>query len=160
LDFVDGQTNPSSDPLPWQCLSRYPEISKQALFIDIDYKDLILKKRAMIQATDQLSSYFTNVIISESEVSFESDQYVQMGCDLRDLKLLEDTLKKIIDPSKARILFVAEVSITYMEKKTADDLVHWAAKLPDGMSTKRSLHTLLTLSSYILSPRTALTCRG
>lgn len=113
----------------------------------------------MIQATDQLSSYFTNVIISESEVSFESDQYVQMGCDLRDLKLLEDTLKKIIDPSKVRILFVAEVSITYMEKKTADDLVHWAAKLPDGMSTIRSLHTLLTLSSYILSPRTALTRR-
>jgi len=121
-----------SDPLPWQCLSRYPEASKRALFIDIDYKDLILKKRAMIKATSQLNSYFTNVVETDSEVLFKSDQYVQLGCDLRNLKLLEDTLKTVIDFENTKVIFVAEVSITYMEKKTADDLIKWASALPDG----------------------------
>lgn len=123
-----------SDPLPWQCLARYPAASKEALFVDIDYKDLMLKKRSSVQATSQLSSFLTNVEVGEGEIILRSDQYVQMGCDLRDLKLLEKTLKSLVNVEESSIIFVAEVSITYMDKASADALIKWAATLPDGTS--------------------------
>jgi tRNA wybutosine-synthesizing protein 4 len=41
------------DPLPWQCFGRYPSVSKNAKFVDIDYRELMLKKRDVVQNTDQ-----------------------------------------------------------------------------------------------------------
>jgi len=41
------------DPLPWQCLGRYPALSNNVKFVDIDYRDLMLKKRDVVKNTDE-----------------------------------------------------------------------------------------------------------
>lgn len=63
-----------------------------------------------------------------------SDQYVQIGCDLRDLSTLQASLTKAVggDLSACTFLFVAEVSITYMETPGADAVIQWASTLGDS----------------------------
>lgn len=75
----------------------------------------------------------TNVDYSSmGDILFRSDQYLQLGCDLRNLPQLEETLASVIDLQNCSILFTAEVSITYMNLKTADALINWASTLPKG----------------------------
>jgi tRNA wybutosine-synthesizing protein 4 len=124
--------NNVSDPLPWQCLTRYPSASNDVKFIDIDYKDLMLKKKAVVESTSQLNSMLTNVKLSDGNVLLQSDQYVQLGCDLGDLGSLQKTLASAVDVENSVILFAAEVSITYMDVSAADALIKWCGSLPDG----------------------------
>lgn len=49
-----------------------------------------------------------------------------IGCDLRDLQLLERTLRAELDIPNSSILFVAEVSVTYMPLTDANKLIAWA----------------------------------
>lgn len=134
-----------SDVLPWQCLTRYPEHCRDARFIDIDFPDLLAKKRQIVRATPELNSALTNVVYPEKgPVLLKSDQYVQIGCDLRQLDEIDKALATVLDVSQHRFLFVAEVSITYMETRGADAVIGWASKfnqaefclleqmLPDG----------------------------
>jgi tRNA wybutosine-synthesizing protein 4 len=93
----------------------------------------MLKKRDVVQNTHELFSKFSNVEPSTGEILLRSDQYLQVGCDLRDLYLLEKTLTSILDLQNCVILFTAEVSITYMNVKAADALIKWANALPEGM---------------------------
>lgn len=93
----------------------------------------MLKKRDVVQNTHELFSKFSNVEPSMGEILLRSDQYLQVGCDLRDLHLLEMTLASIMDLHNSVILFTAEVSITYMNVKAADALINWASALPEGM---------------------------
>jgi tRNA wybutosine-synthesizing protein 4 len=58
-----------------------------------------------------------------------SDNYVQIGCDLRQLAAIRETLAAIVDIQSCAFLFVAEVSITYMEREAADALIKWASGL-------------------------------
>ena len=120
------------DPLIWQCHARYPNSCSNTCFIDIDYKGLMLKKRAAVLDTPELKKILTNIESSDDgDVLLRSDQYVQLGCDLRDLKSLEKTLSTVINIENCIILFTAEVSITYMNTQTADALIAWAGALPD-----------------------------
>lgn len=145
-----------SDPLPWQCLSRYPIASEGCKFIDIDYKDLMLKKRAVVLDTHELNLMFTNIEQDQSgEILLRSDQYVQIGCDLRELRSLHEALSSVVDIPNSKILFVAEVSITYSKDQiswprrlskndptdsmisvvhvqASDALIEWVATLPEG----------------------------
>ncbi|TVY85049.1 tRNA wybutosine-synthesizing protein [Lachnellula suecica] len=118
------------DPLVWQCLSRYPGACKNVLFVDVDYKELMLKKRDMVTRTTELQQVLTNVQVLEGDILLQSDQYIQIGCDLRDLERLNKVLSSDIDVQESQILLVAEVSITYMEAKYADDVIRWAGSLP------------------------------
>lgn len=72
----------------------------------------MIKKRAVVQSTKELNSMLANVERPEGDVIFKSDEYVQLGCDLRDLVGLQRTLAKVIDIENCTILFTAEVSIT------------------------------------------------
>lgn len=117
------------DPLAWQCLSRYPGSCDNVSFVDIDYKELMLKKRDMVNRTPELKEVFTNIEILEGDILLRSDQYLQIGCDLRDLGALDRALASSFDFENFEILFVAEVSITYMDANYADDLIEWASKL-------------------------------
>lgn len=66
-------------------------------------------------------------------IAFESEQYVQIGCDLRDLKTLEKGLEAAVgDLSECDFIFVAEVSITYMEREAADEVIRWASTVGNG----------------------------
>ncbi|KAA8565863.1 hypothetical protein EYC84_009679 [Monilinia fructicola] len=120
------------DPLPWQCMTRYPTASQDVKFIDIDYKDLMVKKQTVVRNTPELNFMLTNLDIQEGDVLLSSDQYLQLGCDLRDLKRLEEIISKVLDIINCSFLFTAEVSITYMPTESADALIQWANKLPDA----------------------------
>lgn len=74
----------------------------------------------------------TNMRSSELPVYVRSDQYMALGCDLRDLQHLEKLLKAELDLANSTILFVAEVSLTYMPVADSDLLLAWASTLDDG----------------------------
>ncbi|KAK3320988.1 hypothetical protein B0T19DRAFT_478170 [Cercophora scortea] len=144
-----------SDVIPWQCLTRYPDDCRDALFVDVDFPDLIERKRQTVLSTPELLGAFTGVrtraaaatdstptseskdkaaTSAPSPIVFESDQYVQIGCDLRDLKTLREALETVLgdDVAGCSFLFVAEVSITYMETPAADKVIEFAASLGDA----------------------------
>ncbi|KHJ33714.1 putative leucine carboxyl methyltransferase [Erysiphe necator] len=120
------------DPLPWQCFSKYPDVCKKAIFIDIDFRDLILRKRKLVQDVPDLNSDLTNIETSDEFVLLRSDQYLQVGCDLSNIAQLNDILSDIVDEADSSILFIAEVSITYMEADAADKLIRWASHYLDA----------------------------
>lgn len=76
-------------------------------------------------------------VISQNDadpVLLRSDKYCQLGCDLRRLDALRQTLESFLDLSNCSVLFVAEVSITYMDTASADSLIQWACSIGQGLS--------------------------
>ncbi|KAK6844305.1 leucine carboxyl methyltransferase [Apiospora arundinis] len=120
-----------SDVVPWQCMTRYPEACKGAKFIDIDFPDLMSKKRRIIQETPELHSVLTGLEYGDdkSDLLLKSNEYVQIGCDLRQLKRVEEALSQVISIPECEFIFIAEVSITYMETEGADAVIQWASTL-------------------------------
>lgn len=57
----------------------------------------MLKKRAVVQANPELNSMLSNAEISEGDVLFRSDEYIQIGCDLRNLAALNSILSASVD---------------------------------------------------------------
>jgi len=89
----------------------------------------------------RLFSVFTNVDpIVEGDILYRSDQYFQLGCDLRDLTRLNQVLSSVVDIKNSLVMFTAEVSITYMNVEASDALIKWASTLPEG---KYSLSNVL-----------------
>lgn len=74
----------------------------------------------------------TKLRSSEQPVYLRSDQYMAIGCDLRNLELLERVLRAELDMPGSAILFVAEVSVTYMPLADADLLIRWANTILNG----------------------------
>ncbi|KAH7134845.1 S-adenosyl-L-methionine-dependent methyltransferase [Dactylonectria estremocensis] len=122
-----------SDVLPWQCHTRYPNECDNTVFLDIDYPDLMRKKRAIVLGTPQLRELLgPNPLISEhdtDQILLRSDKYCQLGCDLRKLDALRQCLESFLPLSECSVLFVAEVSITYMDTLSADALIEWASSI-------------------------------
>ncbi|KAI1419357.1 leucine carboxyl methyltransferase [Xylaria sp. FL1777] len=121
-----------SDVLPWQCMTRYPDACRRAKFIDIDFPDLMSKKRTIVLNTPELSSVFEPLDTDVDEhVLLKSNLYSQIGCDLRNTAAIEKALSTCLDlsPSDCVFMFVAEVSITYMETPGADGVIKWASSL-------------------------------
>lgn len=126
----------SSDPLPWQCLARYPSACHGVKFVDVDYGDLMVRKRDMVQGTKELREMLTNVEVrEEGSILLASDQYLQLGCDLRDLDGLSRGLASVLEVDNCTVLFTAEVSITYMNAEAANSLIQWAGRLPEGATS-------------------------
>jgi hypothetical protein len=92
----------------------------------------MIKKRDTVSSIMELNSLLSNVEVLDGDVLFRSDQYLQLGCDLRDLGLLNQTLTSVVDVENCIILFIAEVSITYMNVEAADALIEWAGNFLDG----------------------------
>lgn len=95
----------------------------------------MLTKRDIIQRNNELS---TIVPIPETApvndgITIRSDRYIGVGCDLKDIPKLEKILNSEFDLSKYSIFCTAEVSLTYMDVKSADALIKWVSKLSDGM---------------------------
>lgn len=79
--------------------------------------------------------FSTNLRPSKLPVYLRSDRYMALGCDLKDLTTLENVLRDEFDFASTSILFVAEVSVTYMPVPDADALIQWASTIPDGEYT-------------------------
>ncbi|KAM3469214.1 hypothetical protein MY8738_010154 [Beauveria namnaoensis] len=122
-----------SDVLPWQSNVRYGGKCSDALFIDIDYADLMHRKRAVVLETPQLKELLgSSFEVSKSDkdiLLLKSERYCQIGCDLRDLQALRHVLETLADLSQCPVLFVAEVSITYIDTESADRLLEWASSV-------------------------------
>ncbi|KAI9928301.1 tRNA methyltransferase ppm2 [Aspergillus wentii] len=120
------------DPLPFMLLSAEGPLCRDTTFVDIDYEKLMLNKKTAIHGTPEITELLENVefLPDESAVQVRSDRYKAIGCDLRNLKKLEDTLNAEVFPSsECSILCLAEVSLTYMDVKSAGAVVNWASKL-------------------------------
>ncbi|TIC97755.1 tRNA wybutosine-synthesizing protein 4 [Colletotrichum higginsianum] len=119
-----------SDVLPWQCEVRYPESCQGVTFVDVDYPDLIQKKRQIVLETPELQGLLETWEVShDSPIVLKSQKYCQVGCDLRQLATLQTCLDTLFDVPNTEFLFVAEVSITYMDTKGADGVIGWASTL-------------------------------
>jgi tRNA wybutosine-synthesizing protein 4 len=96
--------------------------------VDVDYPQLIEKKRDVIFTKSLLRDALlkTGLRAADLPVRIRSDQYMAIGCDLRDLPNLERTLRAQLDLPGSSILFVAEVSVTYMPLADANNLIQWA----------------------------------
>lgn len=122
-----------SDPLPWQCLTRYPNHCKNVTFIDVDYEDLMLKKLETVRKNPELSEPLVNLSFpNPGGIILRSNKYTQIGCDLRDIPRLSQLLSEVIDLENSLLLFTAEVSITYMDLESANSLIKWAGTIPEG----------------------------
>jgi tRNA wybutosine-synthesizing protein 4 len=104
--------------------------------VDVDFPDLIERKRQTVVGTPELVGMFTGIKDAAglaSPVVFASDQYVQIGCDLRELERLRQGLVAAVgDFDECEFIFVAEVSITYMEREGADEVIRWASTVGRG----------------------------
>lgn len=125
-----------SDPLPFQFLSREPEICENARFIDIDHHKLILEKSDAIRNSEALRNTVPDAELVGTKdsggVIMRGSQYLSIGCDLGDLQALERALRSEMDTTKFSIICTAEVSLTYMDVKAADGVINWASGLSDG----------------------------
>jgi tRNA wybutosine-synthesizing protein 4 len=109
-------------------------VSQNAVFVDVDYPQLIGRKRDRMLTNDLLRDalFSTNLRPSKPPVYLRSDRYMALGCDLKDLDTLERVLRDEFDSATSSLLFVAEVSVTYMPVADADALIHWASTMPNG----------------------------
>lgn len=125
-----------SDPLPFQWLARDPALCANTKFVDVDFEPLMQTKCKIVRETSKINSLLNPVAsearANEKSVLYESQEYTQIGCDLRNTRRLERLLRSIVDIDRCLILCVAEVSITYMQTDAADALIAWSSKLsPD-----------------------------
>ncbi|USP76084.1 tRNA wybutosine-synthesizing protein 4 [Curvularia clavata] len=122
------------DPLPFQFWHRYPSLAHSAVFVDVDYPQLMEKKRERMLSNGLLRDALlkTKLRPAEQPILLRSDGYMALGCDLKDLGTLEKTLRAEFDIAATSILFVAEVSVTYMPLKDSDALIQWASTIGDA----------------------------
>lgn len=126
-------------------MTRYPDLCHNTRFVDIDFPDLIEKKCRVVKETPELSHPLTELKTDVgNNVQLKSDQYVQIGCDLRRIPDIEQALSTVVDASQCEFMFVAEVSITYMETEGADSVIKWASTLGHG----KKLYTCQIILAY------------
>ena len=131
-------TNTGSDVLPFEMLKKKPECCQNATFVDIDYPTLMKKKCETITQTGELSDLLDKVTLTDQDegVLLRSEQYVAVGCDLCDIERLDDVIRTEFPVSDSVFLFIAEVSITYMDTSSANALIEWASTLGDSKNPK------------------------
>lgn len=123
--------------------------------MDVDFPDLARRKRQVILETPELVSHLAQVQTEQYELYpdllLRSECYHLVGCDLRRSAALQQALSSILDPSECIFLFVAEVSITYMDTTSADALIQWASSLGQGEHTKPTSISAVLLTSVQLN---------
>ncbi|KAJ6036906.1 LCM-domain-containing protein [Penicillium herquei] len=126
------------DPLPFILLSEEHKSmrSGHTVFVDIDYEKLMVHKKNAIRQTPEITDVLGDVEFGSDEdaIQIHSSRYRAVGCDLKNLKKLEDVLRNSILPStECSVLFLAEVSLTYMDVHSANEVVKWASKLTNDV---------------------------
>ncbi|RAL14012.1 tRNA methyltransferase PPM2 [Aspergillus homomorphus CBS 101889] len=127
------------DPLPFILLNTEKSLCKDTRFVDIDYEKLMINKKTAIRRTEEITRLLENVefLSDESAIQIQSERYIAIGCDLKNLKKLDDVLRNEILPADCSVLFLAEVSLTYMDVKSANEVLKWAAQLNNVLKDAR-----------------------
>jgi len=132
-------TGLNSDPLPFKFLSKHNDLCDLATFVDVDYKQLMQKKCETVKSTPELSSVI-NLSASSTPrteaVLIDCAKYKAAACDLEDIKALQVLLEDTLHLRGSPVLFLAEVSITYMDAVAAEKLIELTSTFDDGMYTQ------------------------
>lgn len=129
-----------SDPLPFMLLSDEQKAGRSGdtVFVDIDYEKLMDHKKNTIRESEEITRVLKDAQFGESGDSLQirSSRYIAVGCDMYNLQKLDDILRTSVLPSTdCSVLFLAEVSLTYMDVQSARNVVTWASKLTNGESS-------------------------
>lgn len=111
--------------------------------MDVDYPELMRKKCEVISQTPQLSSLLglNEEVSSSGSILYKSPHYIAIGCDLANIDAFGSILENEISIKKWMVLCTAEVSVTYMDAKAADNLITWFAQDQNNDGTSSiSLH--------------------
>lgn len=109
--------------------------SGHTVFVDIEYEKPMVHKKNVIRHTHEITGVLGDVEFrpDQDAIQIRSAQYLAVGCDLKNLKRLDDVLRARILPSQdCSILLLAEVSLTYMVVKVANEVVKLGCKLTNG----------------------------
>ncbi|SCU81022.1 LAFA_0C02322g1_1 [Lachancea sp. 'fantastica'] len=125
------------DPLPFQLLDSTNRQNEKNLgrlsFLDIDYPDLISHKKHLIDSTPELKSIVGSWSESDRiKGALEAEKYTLVPCDLNDIddfNALIQACNHLQDASLVKI-FVAEVSLAYMESENADAIIEICSRQP------------------------------
>jgi len=138
-----------SDPLPFILLSEEQKSmrSGHTIFVDIDYEKLMVHKKNAIRQTQEITRVLGDIEFGSDEdaIQISTPRYWAVGCDLKNLKKLDEVLQNnILLSADCSVLLLAEVSLTYMDVQSANEVIKWASKL-----TNRELIHTVDLSSWI-----------
>ncbi|KAL9061089.1 MAG: hypothetical protein Q9162_000234 [Coniocarpon cinnabarinum] len=119
------------DTLPFKFLAKEPQLCEHSKFIDVDYRKLLEKKCEVIGAKDCFRGLCGQVEsdVQTQNVLFDSNQYAAIAADLQSESDLQQ-LKQILNAQDGRLLFIAEVSMTYMAPTDANNVIKWASSFP------------------------------
>ncbi|KAF2227000.1 hypothetical protein BDZ85DRAFT_56886 [Elsinoe ampelina] len=124
------------DPLPFQFLGIHPEKCQNCVFVDVDYPQLMHRKLEVIRSNQPILDVLPGITYGNQidPLLASAEKYKAVGCDLKNVANLDSSLRQFFDLESCSItfLFVAEVSVAYMEKPAANAVLSWAAKLPDS----------------------------
>ena len=99
------------DPLPFAYIAH----GTTAMFVDVDFPDLIQHKQKMIQQTPALMDCVGGTWKGVSNEIQGENNYRLVGCDLANLASLDGKLRSLEpDLPNTDVLFISEVAITYM----------------------------------------------
>lgn len=131
-------------------LSAEKPLCRDTTFVDIDYEKLMVNKKTAIQRTNEIMSHLENVEFfpDDKAVQIRSDHYLAIGCDLKNIKKLDETLRNEVLPAECSVLYLAEVSLTYMDVESANAVVNWASKLSSGQEL---LSSQITRENWLMA---------
>jgi len=94
----------------------------------------MISKREIIRNTPKMRDLLSinTDMPQEKGIMLDSEEYVAVGCDLRNPRRLERLLRSVVDLDDCLVLCVAEVSITYMAAEDSDALIAWTSTLSPG----------------------------
>ncbi|SCU82728.1 LAMI_0C00650g1_1 [Lachancea mirantina] len=126
------------DPLPFQLLD--PENvdnvrhGGRLSFIDLDYNDLIHNKIGIICRATELVKIVGQYKGAEGALHhFEAGKYMMASCDMNDQIAFKSVLKRAdLDHPEIVKIFIAEVSLAYMEGRKADEIVSSCSAFPNS----------------------------
>jgi tRNA wybutosine-synthesizing protein 4 len=156
------------DTLPFKFRTRHkPDAAAanhDAVFIDVDYRDLLEKKLAVLTKDATFAPFLPTpdhmATSTHDPILFKSTSYCAIAIDLGHIDTLRRIFTDLFSLESLDILFIAEVSITYMPLDAANCLLEWASSFENGeyivvsanvICFPSRLHTcLIYLYTYLL----------
>lgn len=122
------------DPLPFQMLD---EASIECEFYDFDYPELVQRKLAMINDSQEILDVIGPKInwaedAKEAGVILSTETYTLVGCDLKNFPLYKKQLHSLLRGKDGPVVFIAEVSLAYMKPELANAIVEILARLANS----------------------------
>ncbi|KAH9520200.1 Leucine carboxyl methyltransferase 2 [Bulinus truncatus] len=103
---------------------------ENAIFCEIDFPEVVRKKRLLIENTEELSNMVEKVKEKSlsPHIELSSADYHLLGVDLTQLNTLEAALKMCSLSFDTPTLLLSECVMTYMTRRCSTELVKWASE--------------------------------